>query len=380
MGKHALIQPSTIKRTILCPASVNEAKDVVRPDTEDSAQGTARHFVAAQWLENGSPPEVGSKTPEGTIITEEMAEDCLGGIEWVRCYVDEAKKLGNVFVRTEEQVQIGKYLGLEDDLFWGTADVLIFAQNEMVVLDHKFGYVTVPVEENPQLMAYAYGAAAESGWMWERIRLVINQPRDGGVKEWTLTKAQLQAWAQETLLPAVKTALSEAPKFNPTEEGCRFCPAAGVCRALQQHAIEVAQREFSSEIIERLTPQELGDLLCKADLIDAALAAAREHAKKLIALGQNVPGWKRVEGRKNRVWREGVEKTVVEAADVLGLDLDRIAPRKLVSPAQMEKVAPKLAEQYAEKPRGEPVLAPASDKRPALPPDFTQEVAGNLLD
>jgi hypothetical protein len=380
MGAHATIQPSSIKRTILCPASVKEGAEVVRPDTEDSAQGTARHWVAAQWLTDGDPPAAGAKTPEGMTVTEEMIEDCRAGVEWVRQYMLEAEKRGNVYVRVEERVQVGQFLGLDPDLFWGTADVLLFATNEMVVLDHKFGYVSVPVEDNEQLKAYAFGAAAESGWLWDRIRLVINQPKDGGIKEWVISMDALIEWAEGKLKSAVTAAMGESPPFNPTEEGCRFCNAAGVCRALQQHAIEIAQKEFDVVAIERLGVGELSMLLAKADLIDAALKAVREHATKLLSLGTKVPGWKLVEGRKNRVWKPNVEKTIITNAELFGLDPDKVAPRKLISPAQMEKMSEALVEQFAEKPRGAPVLAPESDKRPALADDFQVMDAGHLLD
>jgi hypothetical protein len=195
------------------------------------------------------------------------------------------------------------------------------------------------------------------------------------------TREALQAWAAKTLLPAVVAATSEGPSFNPTEEGCRFCAAAGVCRALQQHAIEIAQKEFDVPALERLTLEEVSGLLAKADLIEAALKAIREHGTKLLSLGQKVPGWKLVEGRKNRAWRAGIENTVIDNAHMLGFDLDKVAPRKLCSPAQAEKLGlSQLVEGFAEKPRGAAVLAPESDKRPALAPDFDVMDAGHLLD
>ena len=66
---------------------------------------------------------------------------------------------------------------------------------------------------------------------------------------------------------------------------------------------------------------------------------------------------------------------------MLGFNLDDVAPRTMCSPAQAEKKGlSKLVEAFAEKPRGEPVLARESDKRPALPPAFTAVDTGNMLE
>jgi hypothetical protein len=101
----------------------------------------------------------------------------------------------------------------------------------------------------------------------------------------------------------------------------------------------------------------------------------------------DVPGFKRVEGRKNRAWKAGAESQVKSLCASVGLAEDAYAPRSLVSPAQAEKLlkgytkADDLAD-LIEKPKGEPVLAPASDKRPALPPDFNalEEGLNEMLD
>jgi hypothetical protein len=252
-----------------------------------------------------------------------------------------------------------------------------------MIYDFKGGYGDVVVEGNHQLLLYAIGVCDTVGWLHERIRFVIDQPKNGGIKEWTCTADELLKTAEE-LKPKVIEAASPNARFVPTEDGCRYCPIAGVCTALQQNAVELAKREFGDDpasIVANITLEDLALLLTKADLVETAIKAAREHALKLIQLGQEVPGYKAVESRKNRAWKEGVDKTVMDNAHALGFDLDALAPRKLCSPAQAEKLGLKqLAEAFAEKPRGVPVLAPVSDKRPALSPHFEVVDAGNLLD
>ncbi len=89
-----------------------------------------------------------------------------------------------------------------------------------------------------------------------------------------------------------------------------------------------------------------------------------------MAEGTRIPGFKLVEGRSQRQWKEEKEVEIV-LKPILG---DKIfAPQKLLSPAQMEKA---LKATRADalvylgdliiKPAGNPTIAPESDKRAAL--------------
>jgi hypothetical protein len=378
MADHAKLSPSAAHRWLTCPASAEAAERSVRPDTEASSLGTAAHWVRSEWMSKGAPPPVGTKAPNGLEVTQKMIDLVSVGIGWSEGYVATAE--GRCVVLVEEQVQIARFFGLEKEVCFGTADQLILAPKELVVFDLKAGYVDVAVEDNEQLTLYAIGACEELGWIFDTIRYVIDQPQNGGIKEWVISKENLLKKAEE-MRPKVLEAASPNARFNPTEEACRYCPIAGVCTALQSHAIELAKQEFSVEQVANISVEDLALILRKADLVETAIKAAREHALKLIQLGQEVPGYKAVEGRKNRAWREGVERTVMENAEVLGFDLDTLAPRKLCSPAQAEKAGLKnLVEQFAEKPKGNPVLAPDTDKRPALPAHFQVLDAGDLLE
>lgn len=160
-----------------------------------------------------------------------------------------------------------------------------------------------------------------------------------------------------------------------------------------------------------LSPEEIGDLLTKGAMVEAALKAVRAHALKLMELGTEIPGWKRVAGEKHRAWKDE-EAAAKVISSTFGVDP---YVRKMRTPADMEDVLalqaqlhgdPKeIAEKYetitekkmrlmngrpsmaackvvagkavglagAYKPEGEPTLAPASDERPALKPAFTHE-------
>jgi hypothetical protein len=378
MGDHAKLSPSAAHRWLVCPASVREAANTVSSDTDASKKGTATHEAMKLLLDGADVPAVASN---GVTIDAAMLAMAQDAVVWVRKYLH-GKRAHTLMA--EEKVEIGPFFGLEQGVFYGTADVLALADNELLVFDLKTGYVSVQAEENPQLLAYAVGASEEMGWLFDTVRMVIFQPAEGGAKEWVLSKADLVARA-EALKPKVALALTDDAPYHPTEEGCRYCPAAGVCKALQAQSLALAQREFTDvdTFVNHLTPEELSAILSKADLIETAVKAAREHALKLIQTGQPVPGWKMVEGRRNRVWKEGSEGFVVSTLEVLGYEPDNYAPRKLLSPAQVEKLLKNkdVVAGFIEKPAGSPVLAPESDKRPALAGQVFDAIpdTGNLL-
>lgn len=371
---HAPLAPSAAHRWLVCPASVKESAQAVSSDTAASRDGTATHEVMALWLSEGAPPPVGKVCSNGLLVSPEMIEVARVAVDYVVGYVQGRQHT----LMSEEPVKIGSFFSLPEGTCEGTCDVLAIVGSELLVADLKAGWQEVQAEENPQLLLYAIGAMEEMGWMWERVRLAIIQPRNGGVKEWILTKEELLARA-EAMRPAVAAAVSEAPAYVPTEEGCRYCPAAGVCRALQAESLAIAKMEFDATSVTHLTPEELATLLAKADVIETAMKAVREHAMRLLQIGHEVPGWKLVEGRRNRVWKD--EAAAVQTLTMLGYSADDIAPRKILSPAQTEKLLKdkKVMASLVETPSGKATLAPADDKRPALTPMGSIDT-GNLLD
>jgi Protein of unknown function (DUF2800) len=367
MGDHAKLSPSSAHRWLLCPASAHQ--DVVSPDTDASLDGTAGHFCLAMELRNGTPVLPGTVTPEGRTVTAEMVELVKPTVEWVKTYREKHPQSSLV---SEEKVQIGEVFGLASGVCYGTMDIGILATTEMVVLDYKSGWNEVSPENNPQLMLYAAGFDHEMGGLWDVIRLVISQPRNGGVKEHVISRADLHAWVEKNQ-GAVQDAALLAEKYVPGEH-CDFCPAAGVCKALQQHSLALARQTFDSPtgLLERITVEELSEILSKEEMIKAALKAARSHAEKLIQLGTEVPGWKLVEGKKNRIWAD--EQKAQATFRSLGFNEEEFAPRKLVSPAQAEKLVGAAAvAPLATKPAGEPTLAPVSDKRPPYKLEMPRE-------
>ena len=83
--------------------------------------------------------------------------------------------------------------------------------------------------------------------------------------------------------------------------------------------------------------------------------------------GAVFPGWKVVEGRANRVITD--EAKAIDLLDRAGFTADTVTELKGITKLEEivgKKMLADLLEDVLIKPQGKPVLAPESDKRPAL--------------
>lgn len=388
---HAKLQPSSAKRWLTCPGSVELESTCVDAGSDYAEEGTAGHEVFASLVNGGAPdPWLGKKASNGVEITREILDLVIPAAEWVHEYKKEHKAV----IFSEVRMEIGAHaFGLQPGLMFGTSDI-VGLSDELLVDDLKLGYVDVPVKENPQLITYALGALYHTGWVHDRVRLVIQQPRTSDEpKQIVYTATEIEAFRLE-YLPKAITAVQGGP-LVPSEDGCRYCKAAGVCPRLREETLALARREFSNVLT--LSGPEIADLLDKGTMIENALKSLRSHALKLLEIDpESVPGYKRVQGEKKRAWVKSEEeiKTALDRLH-LGLTSEDWYERSLRSPAQVEgRISDKLIEKakldaekltkkkakedakklladLAKKPDGEPTLVKISDERQALGPAFT---------
>lgn len=137
------------------------------------------------------------------------------------------------------------------DKDFGTVDCAIIYKDSLTVLDWKYGKgVDVSVDYNPQLIAYAVSMLkylASNGHdirQFKKIKSIIYQPRT--YKE---TKAKVCEYTLQELVEASKNIKNGVntvydilstyknknskivtSNLNPTEDGCRFCPAKMTCK------------------------------------------------------------------------------------------------------------------------------------------------------
>lgn len=394
--QHARIfSASVLERLMACPGSAVLAANAERTSNQYSAWGTAAHGLAAEVLDAGDHVYVELHGTEieadgfTFVVDDEMVEVAKVYTDYVR---DVAGDDGTILA--EQRVAFHDHLQIDGHEAFGTADAIIVKGSEMIVVDLKTGRgVEVEVEDNAQLRAYALGALeiAEAVADIERVRMVIVQPRAGGIKEHDLWVDELKAWAREHAAPACRKVLEAVADFsvghlNPGEKQCKFCPAKATCPALREAVADTAlgftpasPEEFEQASVsaaDEHTPADwLASVLTKVDLIEDWCASVRAEAHRRLSDGQPVPGFKLVQGKRGaRAWSDA------KAAEELlrktfRLTVEQAYDLKLISPTSAEKLKKtgvigdrqwgKVSELITQ-PEGKPSVAPSSDPRPAI--------------
>ncbi|EXI92408.1 MAG: PD-(D/E)XK nuclease superfamily protein [Candidatus Accumulibacter sp. BA-94] len=242
MAKHALMSPSSAERWMCCPGSVPLTQNLPDESSPFAAEGSCAHEVAARCLEENQSASIFiGRRFHDIVVTAEMAEHVDAYTQAVRDYRQHPSDELLIEVALPIEVITG-----EADAR-GTADavVLSFGKQEVSVIDLKYGRgVRVQAEQNLQLIIYALAVLALYGVIadWQTVRLVIVQPRAGGVSEWVIAVGELEAYANQLRLAAerVRQALSDGPThfLNPGEKACRWCRAKAICPALSAQVLK----------------------------------------------------------------------------------------------------------------------------------------------
>ena len=385
---HAKLSPSQAKRWINCPGSVAlSLKAPKQAPSKYAAEGTVAHSLAEEFvtgkLDSLSMMEkIGtSKMQEGfeIEITEEMFD---GAVEYHdvikadRQMLESTPKPMKVVGEAEKKVCASS---VDKDL-WGTADYLLYRKGDtLFVHDYKYGAgVIVDPEENEQAMIYAIAAMDELGWAFSKVVIKIVQPRgrheDGTTREWSPSIERLTEFRDSLKLAVAATRQENAPLK--AGDHCRWCPAKPFCPVVRGAAQESAMVDFDVVVPEvvsaaqklqevRLLPiARVAKILEWEPMLKSLIEAVKDVVREKLSAGEEVPGWKLVDGREgNRQW-VSEDQVVAEFAPVLGAD--KLYEKKLLSPAKIEKLVGKkhpIAHLTYRAP-GEKAIARATDPRP----------------
>lgn len=363
MGNHALLSPSSSQRWLKCTKSAILETEFENKSTTAAEEGTAFHALCEHKLKKALRRR--SKRPVSSFNTDEMEEHSDAYVEFVLEQLEKAKQTcSDPMVLIEQKVDLSEYV--PDS--YGTADCLIVSDNNLHIIDAKYGVgCYIEVSENPQLMCYGIAALSiyESLYDIKEVSLSVFQPRRENVQTWTMSVEELKSWAENELKPKAQMAAKGEGEYC-VGEWCQFCRAAVKCRARATEKLRIAEEEFklppllTDNEIESILPM-LPDITKWANEISAyALEAAVNHSKEW-------SGFKVVEGRSNRKFSD--EAAVAAAAKEHGYtDIYR---QSLITLTEMEKLMgkkefEKILGKLIIKPLGKPTLVPISDKRQAM--------------
>lgn len=386
MSAHSRLGPSSAKRWLNCPGSVALcAKAPKQPPSEYAAEGTVAHDIAERYVTGKLDFEsmvalIGTAVMEGGFEIEVSEEMIDGAVEYHdviaadRAALDVVSKPLPVLWAAEKRVCAASV----DPELWGTADYFQYRKGDtLFIYDYKFGKgVVVSPTRNEQAMIYAIAVMdGEAGWAFDKVVVKIVQPRgshaDGSTREWVTTTAEMRAF-RDKLIPAVAATRAAGAQIV-AGEWCRWCSAKPYCPVMYEAAQVSAGADF--EVVapapggktlpdaKLLSIEQLAKALAWQDAVESWFVAVKEVVVEKLSAGQEVPGWKLVDGRSNRKWTDEAA-VVAKFGAVLGED--KLYVRKIVSPSALEKIVGKKAgvDELTFKPEAKKSVAPDTDPRP----------------
>ena len=391
---HAILSASSAERWLVCTPSARIEESMEDRGSEYATDGTAAHALAEVRLRYKLGQITKDEYEKGYEATRTLYKEVVETWEtsdweaintYVQYVLDEAKRL-DARVAIEARVDYSKYAPEG----FGTSDALLYSRKNRVIksIDLKFGKgVAVYAEGNPQAKLYALGGLIEldpdAKGLFDTVEWAIHQPRLDYVGEDSMSVTDLLDWAENVVAPQAQKAWKGVGTLVPTAKGCRFCKASAVCRARIAENVLIARRDFESHMTADrkfdpeeylMAPEELAKILPELDQWMQWANAARDFALKQ-ARDENVeiPGYKLVRGRANRVWKAGVDlKGELLALGIPETDIVVTPEPAVRSVAQLEKVVgkavftTKIAPALVVTPLGTPALVPVSDPRPSI--------------
>ena len=388
------LNPSSAERWTTCTASpqfILDNWDKLPPqDTVWSQEGTTAHEVAAACLQDREPDASDSyKCP--TPIDSDMRWHGWNYAE----YVNELR--GDDHMLLVEQKLPLWYMPGRNCI----VDAAVINHDSLHIVDYKYGAgVVVATERNLQLVIYAYNIAKTLPELPQTdfpVTLHIYQPRgraaeDNPVHKWETTWGEIARLGQMiagtaediqqgNLLPEFQ------PRFAPSDKACQWCPAKGFCSARQMEFAKdfeqlavIDEKPKQLPAAQAMSVTQLAAILQHGDAIVKWVKDAQDYALSHMRGGGTLPGFKLVLSRGgNRYWSDPVKAGKLLIKDTI-LEEKDIWEKKLIGPAAVEKLLgknkfPKDVYNLIAKPPGQPVIAPADDKREPCMIDASSEFA-----
>ena len=374
--KHCLLSASSSHRYLNCEKSVEMTKDLPNETSIYAETGTIAHRVCEIQLKKMLDMEGKDEPyPEGT--TQDNIDNANEYAGFIQEFLDEYKQQGlHPIVLIEQEVSYSDYI---PDSF-GTSDCIILTEEFIHIIDYKNGSMKVDVENNSQLMIYGLGAIQNFDYLFDvkTVRLSIFQPNISNYGTWEISKDDLIDWGLNVLKPAGERILNKHDLSWKSGDWCIFCKAKANCRKRAEENLCLAAKDFAMP--DTLTPEEIGTTLSKIDDLVSWANDVKDYALAQALQGVHYEGWKVVEGRSNRKYKD--ENEVAEAAIINGFDpyVKKVATitelQKRMGKAKFEELI--ASKGLVIKPAGSPTLVTIEDKRPELVLNSAQEDFKNL--
>lgn len=406
-GLHSSWGPSSAKKWIHCSGSINAAKGRRKKSSSYANEGTAAHALSEVCRHRDAKASEfkgwtvrvtrGDKSNDEDFETSDHVVD-QEMIDSVQEFIDYCNDVPAEQVLIEQLLPYAEYVPPG----FGTLDDARLTDDLCTITDFKHGKgIQVWAKDCEQLLLQALGVYLRYRgiFSFKKFVLRIAQPRLGHFDSWgdkpgeEVTLEYLLNWAMNVAAPGyVATLDSKAPRT--AGDWCMFCPAKYDCderaKTLLVHMVgEFSDITEATEAVKeaevdtgRMTSEDLARCLSVFDQIKAWVKDVEAHSRLEALAGRppQIPGedpWKFVESRSKRVY-EGPEDEIIEDIRDAGVPEDKVFKKKLISPAQLEKIIGKKHEimiEYVRKPPGRPKLVPPTDKRKTMAQAMVEQFA-----
>ena len=383
MSDHALLAASGSHKWLNCAPSARLEETFPESTSQYAEEGRLAHEIAELKLRKTFVEPMGVRTFNTRL--KKLQEKPLYQAEMLGhtdTYIDYVSNIAHgyalrPYVAVEKKLDYSEYAPEG----FGTGDCILISGNTLHVIDFKYGKgVPVSAEGNTQMKLYALGAFAAYSILYgiEIIKIAVVQPRLDTISESTITVDELLAWG-ESIKPLAQKAFAGEGEFIPGDH-CRFCRAKSLCRARSE--FNTSLEEFNQMKPPLISNEEVGQILERARNLAKWLSDLEEYALAECLAGNEIPGWKVVEGRSIRQFTNQDE--AFNALISAGYQEAMLYERKPLTLTKVEELLgkPKFTElltEYVNKPPGKPALVTASDKREALRPVTPEQAFGDQI-
>lgn len=365
-SEHALLSASAAHRWLHCTPSVRLEETLPEQTSDYAEEGRLAHEIAELKLLKFITP-MGPRTFNTALKKLQGKETYTPEmLTHTDTYIDYIKGISHSFasppyMAAEKRLDYSAYAPEG----FGTGDCILIGGNTLYVIDFKYGKgVPVSAEDNPQMKLYALGACIAYSFLYaiDTVKLVIVQPRLEDISESEMPIAELLNWG-ESIKPIAQIAYEGKGEFAPGEY-CRFCRAKALCRARAE--FNTSLEDYNMMKPPLITNEEVGQILTKAQQLAKWVEDLEAYALSAILQGDNIQGWKAVQGRSNRTFTD--TDKAFEVIKAHGTDEAMLYERKPLTLTAIETLLGKkafneLLTEYVDKPPGKPTLAIETDKR-----------------
>lgn len=371
-------------------------------ESEYAQLGVAAHEVAALCLQQHKEPYefIGWKCGPYTVAQpSDKSDPNTIDPDALAIYVNECERIYPRDGKGTAVIETTFHRPNIHPLLKGTVDFGYWSPNRgMHLRDYKNGEgVGVRAVNNKQLLYYGYTMAESYAWLGEgprdlTVTLGIVQPNFYGIYEepdvWETKLGDVLDWGRDELIPYMNKATARE-HIDETDyvpgEWCQFCPVMLECPKAQaafrnfvggaEHIITLRD---GTETIAMLSNEELGEFYRDKVLATKFMNVLKTTVQARLMTGEKIEHAKLVEKKTNRVWKTGAQHALQAA-----FGENALTPKKLKSPAQIEKLSSRgkeMAVEWGYKPdaNGYSVADMDDPRPPVLPTTSNEKVFGDF--